>query len=165
MYKLNELKPKEGSKFKKRRVGRGNASGWGQTAGRGHKGQQSRSGGGFYVGFEGGQTPLYKRIPKLRGFKNPFRISFAVVNLSDLIKIEEKVITPEILVANGLLRKRDKLIKVLGDGEFAKAITIKAHKFSKTAKEKIEKAGGKMEIIPMKKVAKKAEPAAKSKED
>ena len=135
MLKLNDLKPKKGSKKKKKRVGRGTSSGTGKTCGRGHKGQKSRSGGTKGIRFEGGQTPLYRRLPK-RGFKNyPFRKEYVVINVSELAKLDGEI-SKESLSVYGLL-------KVLGDGEIKKAITVKADKFSKTAKQKIEAAGGK----------------------
>lgn len=135
MLKLNDLKPNKGSKKNKKRVARGTSSGWGKTAGRGHKGQKSRSGGTKGIRFEGGQTPLYRRLPK-RGFKNyPFRKEYIIVNVSQLNKLDGEV-SKESLKISGLL-------KILGDGEISKAITVKADKFSKTAKKKIEAAGGK----------------------
>ena len=149
MLTLNQLKPKSGARSKKKRIARGEASGWGKTAGRGHKGQNSRSGGGFYVGFEGGQTPLYRRTPKMKGFTNIFRRSFTVINLDKLNELTDSTITPELLKEKGLIRKKTDLLKVLGTGKYAKSATIKAHMFSSSAKEKIEKAGGKAELIPM----------------
>ncbi len=135
MLKLNDLKPNKGAKKNKKRVGRGTSSGWGKTAGRGHKGQKSRSGGTKGIHFEGGQTPLYRRLPK-RGFKNyPFKKEYIIVNVSQLNKLDGEV-SKESLKISGLL-------KILGDGEISKAITVKADKFSKTAKKKIEAAGGK----------------------
>ncbi|MFH1826606.1 MAG: 50S ribosomal protein L15 [bacterium] len=133
--KLNELKPKKGSKHKKKRVGRGTGSGFGKTCGRGHKGQKSRSGGTKGMRFEGGQTPLYRRLPK-RGFSNyPFRKEYTILNVSDLDKYDGEV-NKETLKVSGLL-------KILGNGELKKAVTVKADKFSKSAKQKIEAAGGK----------------------
>jgi len=150
MLKLSDLKPKYGSSSRRKRVARGESSGMGKTAGRGHKGQQSRSGGGFYVGFEGGQNPLYKRVPKLRGFKNHlFRIEYAVVNLGDLHELTEKVITPDILKEKGFVRKNAAYVKILAGGAFKGTATVKAHKFSSEAQEKITKAGGTFEIIPL----------------
>ena len=135
MLRLNELKPRKGSKKKKKRVGRGTSSGFGKTCGRGHKGQKSRSGGTKGVRFEGGQTPLYRRLPK-RGFSNyPFKKEYRVINVSDLNKYEGEV-NKGVLGISGLL-------KVLGMGEITKALTIKADRFSKSAKKKIEAAGGK----------------------
>ncbi len=135
MLKLNERKFKSGSRQKKKRVGRGTSSGFGKTCGRGHKGQRSRSGGTKGPRFEGGQTPLYRRLPK-RGFRNyPFRKEYAVLNVSDLNNYDGEV-SKETLKITGLL-------KILGDGEISKAITVKADKFSKSAQKKIEAAGGK----------------------
>lgn len=132
---LKNLKYKTGSKKKKKRVGRGTSSGFGKTCGRGHKGQKSRSGGTKGLRFEGGQTPLYRRLPK-RGFKNyPFKKVYAVLNVSDLAGYEGEV-NKETLKVSGLL-------KILGGGELTKALSVHADKFSKSAKEKIEKAGGK----------------------
>jgi len=132
---LKNLKYKTGSKKKKKRVGRGTSSGFGKTCGRGHKGQKSRSGGTKGLRFEGGQTPLYRRLPK-RGFKNyPFKKVYTVLNVSDLNGYEGEV-NKEILKVSGLL-------KILGNGELTRSLTIRADKFSKSAKEKIEKAGGK----------------------
>jgi len=131
MLKLNNLKPAEGSRKKRKRVARGTSSGHGKTAGRGHKGQKSRSGGTKGIRFEGGQTPLYRRLPK-RGFKNyPFKKEYSIFNLSDLSRIKE---------AKGL-------IKVLGKGEIKEPAAVSAHKFSAEAKKKIEAAGGKVVIL------------------
>jgi len=135
MLELNDLKPARGAKKKKKRVGRGTSSGFGKTCGRGHKGQKSRSGGTKGPRFEGGQTPLYRRLPK-RGFKNyPFKKEYAILNVSDLGKFEGEV-NKEALKVFGLL-------KILGNGEIKKALTVKADKFSKSARKKIEAAGGK----------------------
>jgi large subunit ribosomal protein L15 len=120
-------------------------SGMGKTSTRGHKGQRSRSGSRMMRGFEGGQMPLHRRLPK-RGFTNIFRTEYTIINLDRLVELGEKSITPEVLVSSGLARKND-LIKVLGDGELKAAITVQAHKFSKSAQEKISKAGGKAEVI------------------
>lgn len=145
--KLNNLKPAPGSKKGRRRVGRGRASGWGKTSARGHDGQNARSGGGVRIGFEGGQTPLYRRLPK-RGFNNKrFATNYAIINLGQLNELEESVITPELLVEKGLVRKLQDGLKILGQGELNRALEIKAHKFSASAVEKIEKAGGKVEVI------------------
>ena len=146
--KLNELKYTEGSKFSAKRVGRGTSSGNGKTSGRGQKGQNSRSGGGVRLGFEGGQNPLFRRIPK-RGFNNyNFRVRYAVVNVSDLDKFADGTeITPELLKEMGLVKNQLDGIKVLGNGNITKKLTVKASVFSKTAKEKIEKNGGKAEVI------------------
>jgi large subunit ribosomal protein L15 len=120
-------------------------SGMGKTSTRGHKGQRSRSGSRMMRGFEGGQMPLHRRLPK-RGFTNIFRVEYQVVNIDRLVELGEKNITPELLVKSGLASKND-LIKVLGDGEIKTALTVLAHKFSKSAEEKITKAGGKIELI------------------
>ena len=145
--KLHELKPAPGSKREKRRVGRGQASGLGKTSGRGHGGQNSRSGGGVRIGFEGGQLPLYRRLPK-RGFSNyRFKTRYAIINLSQLAEIEETTITPELLLEKKIIKKALDGVKILGDGELDRALEIKAHKFSQSAVEKIEKAGGKVEVI------------------
>lgn len=138
---LNELRPPRGATKNKKRLGRGESSGLGKTSGRGHKGQKSRSGGYHKVGFEGGQMPLVRRIPK-RGFFNVFRKEFAVVNLADLAKLTESEIDLNLLVAKKLVKDPALGLKVLGDGELARAVTIKAKKFSKSAAEKIQKAGG-----------------------
>lgn len=146
--KLNELKvPKTATTKPTKRLGRGPATGQGGTSGRGHKGQNSRSGGGVRRSFEGGQMPLIRRLPK-KGFFNLFRTEYTVVNLSDLAnKGLEGDITPETLVASGLIKKSDKNIKILGMGDVQSALNIKAHAFSKSARDKIEKAGGKIEEI------------------
>lgn len=145
--KLHELKPNPGSVRKKKRLGRGTASGQGKTAGRGMNGQGSRSGGGVRPGFEGGQMPLYRRIPK-RGFTNIFGTVYAELNVEDLNRFEDGTeITPEILKSEGILKKQLDGVKILGDGEITKKLTVKAHKFSKSAVEKIEAAGGKVEVI------------------
>ena len=144
---LSNLKPAQGSKHSKKRVGRGQGSGQGVQAGRGHKGAKSRSGFKFKRGFEGGQMPLHRRIPK-RGFHNPFRVEYEVVNLDTLAERFEAgtVITPESLVAAGLVTGKS-LIKVLARGDVSKALTVKAHKFSGKAAEKIAAAGGQTEAI------------------
>lgn len=146
--KLNELKYNEGSKKDIKRLGRGSSSGTGKTSGRGENGQKSRSGGGVRVGFEGGQLPLYRRLPK-RGFSNAmFKKTYAVINVSDLNKFEEGTeVTPELLFEMGIIKKQLSGIKVLGNGELTKKLTVRAHKFSNIAKEKIETAGGKAEVI------------------
>ena len=142
--KLHDLSPAKGSRRRKKRVGRGPGSGLGKTAGRGHKGQRSRSGYSQRIGFEGGQMPLIRRVPK-RGFNNIFRTEYAVVNLARLADLEGDV-TPEILVEKGIARA-GMPIKILGNGELDKALNVTAHKFSKSAKEKIEAAGGKCEEV------------------
>jgi large subunit ribosomal protein L15 len=140
--KLHGLSPAEGSKQKKKRVGRGPGSGLGKTAGRGEKGQKSRSGYSRRPGFEGGQMPLIRRVPK-RGFTNIFKTVYSVINVRQLGDLEGEV-TPESLAERGLVR-RGQPVKVLGDGEMSKALTVVAHKFSRTAREKIEAAGGRCE--------------------
>lgn len=145
--KLDELRPASGSNKKRKRVGRGDGSGHGKTAGRGHKGQGARSGGNTKPGFEGGQMPLQRRLPK-RGFHNPFRVEFAVVNLSQLEGLPARGdVTPEYLAEHGLVSGKSRRVKILGDGSLSKALTVKAHGFSAAAKEKIEAAGGKAELI------------------
>ncbi|MDR7074774.1 50S ribosomal protein L15 [Fictibacillus barbaricus] len=145
--KLHELKPSEGSRKVRNRVGRGIGSGNGKTSGRGHKGQNSRSGGGVRPGFEGGQNPLARRLPK-RGFTNPTRKEYAVVNLEKLARFEEGTeVTPELLLETGVVSKLNDGIKVLGNGKLEVKLTVKAHKFSVSAKEAIEAAGGKTEVI------------------
>lgn len=145
--KLHELKPAAGSKKSAKRVGRGNGSGLGKTAGRGHNGQNSRSGGGTRPGFEGGQMPLYRRLPK-RGFTNIFAKEYVEVNVSRLNIFEDGTeITPELLKANGVISKVKDGVKVLGNGELERKLTVKATKFTKGAVEKIESVGGKVEVI------------------
>ena len=145
--KLHELQPVEGSKHYKKRVGRGTGSGMGKTATRGHKGQNARSGGGVRPGFEGGQTPLFKRLPK-RGFTNINRIDYAVINVEDLNCFEAgSVVDTAALKAKGLINKEYEGVKVLGDGELNVALTVKAKKFSKSASEKISAAGGTIEVL------------------
>ncbi|ADY54776.1 LSU ribosomal protein L15P [Syntrophobotulus glycolicus DSM 8271] len=145
--KLHELKPAEGSTKSRKRVGRGNGSGLGNTAGRGHKGQKARSGGGVRPGFEGGQMPMARRLPK-RGFTNIFAKEYNIVNLSDLEERFESgaEVTLETLIESGLVKKVLDGVKVLGDGELTKALTVKVNKVSKTAAEKIAAAGGKVEV-------------------
>jgi len=145
--KLHELKAAPGSARAPKRKGRGTATGQGKTAGRGMNGQNSRSGGGTRLGFEGGQMPLYRRIPK-RGFTNIWREEPAIVNISDLNVFDEGAeITADILKEKGLIKKTGNGLKVLGDGKLEKQLTVKANKFSKSAAEAIEKAGGKAEVI------------------
>ena len=145
--KLNELSPAVGSAKDSYRKGRGPGSGNGKTAGKGHKGQNARSGGGVRPGFEGGQLPLYRKLPK-RGFKNRFAVNYAIVNVSDLNRFEDgSVVDLEALLAAKLVRKELDGLKVLGDGELTKKLTVKATVFSATAKEKIEAAGGKIEEV------------------
>jgi large subunit ribosomal protein L15 len=130
----------------KKRVGRGMGSGHGKTSTRGHKGQGSRSGSSLMRGFEGGQMPLHRRLPK-RGFTNIFRTEYTVLNLDRLAELNETELTLEAFVAKGFLKKRGELLKILGNGELSVALTVHAHKFSKTAQEKIEKAGGKAVLV------------------
>jgi len=146
--KLHELRPSEGSTKSRKRVGRGPGSGLGTTSGRGNNGQNARSGGGTRPGFEGGQMPLFRRIPK-RGFSNSvFKKTWSIVNIDDFNIFDAgAIITPELLLECGMLRKMEHGLKVLGDGELTKALTIKAHKFTQSAIEKIEAAGGKAEVI------------------
>lgn len=145
--KLHELRPAEGSTKSRKRKGRGIGSGLGKTAGRGQKGQKARSGGGVRIGFEGGQMPLYRRLPKI-GFTNIFRKEYAVVNVGDLDIFENgAVVTPEELKKAGLVKAEKSGIKILGDGELNKQLTVRANKFSKTAEEKILASGGKVEVI------------------
>ncbi|QDP38903.1 50S ribosomal protein L15 [Radiobacillus deserti] len=144
--KLHELKPSETRK-KRNRVGRGMSSGNGKTSGRGHKGQKARSGGGTRPGFEGGQMPLIQRIPK-RGFTNINRKYYAIVNLETLNRFEEGTeVTPELLLETGVVSKLKAGVKILGNGNVEKKLTVKAHKFSASAKEAIEAAGGQTEVI------------------
>ncbi len=146
--KLHELKKNPGATHSKKIVGRGPGSGLGKTSGKGHKGQNARSGGGVRPVFEGGQLPLYRRLPK-RGFSNAkFKVEYAVINVGDLNKFEEgTVITPELLKEKGIIKKQLAGIKVLGHGEIDKKITIRAHRFSSTALEKLERSGSKAEVI------------------
>lgn len=145
--KLHDLKPAEGSVKTPLRKGRGTGSGLGKTAGRGHKGQNARSGGGTRPGFEGGQMPLMRRLPK-RGFTNIFATVYSVVNLRDLEVFEEDtIVTPKLLMRAGIVRKANDGIKILGNGQLTKKLTVQAHKFSKSAQEKIEALGGKAEVI------------------
>ena len=144
---LSNLKPARGSRHRKVRVGRGIGSKLGRTAGKGNKGQKSRKGYSRRPGFEGGQMPLRRRIPK-RGFHNPTRVEYAVVNVEMLNGFAAgETVTPELLLATGLIREPQASIKVLGDGELTPALTVRAHKFSKSAQEKITRAGGKVEIL------------------
>jgi large subunit ribosomal protein L15 len=142
---LSTLRAPKKANSNKKRVGRGMGSGMGKTSTRGHKGQRSRSGSRMMRGFEGGQMPLHRRLPK-RGFTNIFKTEYTVVNLDRLASLGEKTVTQDVLINAGIAGKND-LIKVLGDGELKSAITVHAHKFSKSAQEKITKAGGKAEVI------------------
>jgi large subunit ribosomal protein L15 len=145
--RLEDLKPAKGATKKVKRVGRGVGSGSGKTAGKGHKGQKARSGGVKGAGFEGGQMPLQRRIPK-RGFTNIFRKEYAVVNLDDFATLSgSEPVTPEVLLQNGLIKDMKAGVKVLGMGELKTKLTIRAHKFSKSAVDKIQSAGGKAEVI------------------
>ncbi len=152
---LHNLKADTGARQSKKRVGRGDASGWGGTAGRGHKGQLSRSGASIRVGFEGGQMPLQRRMPK-RGFKNYCRKEVAIVHVGDLARFEPNaVVDPAAMLEAGLIRRVTDLVKVLADGDLDKAIVVHAQGFSKAAKKKIEAAGGKVEIVgKVRKIAK-----------
>ncbi len=145
--KLHEMKYTEGARRNSKRIGRGQGSGHGKTAGKGNKGQNARSGGGVALGFEGGQTPIWRRLPK-RGFTNFTRKEYSIVNVELLNRFEEGTeVTPELLNQAGLVRKELDGIKILGVGELQKKLTVKANKFSKSAVEAIEKAGGKAEVI------------------
>jgi len=145
--KIHELTPAPGSTQERKRLGRGIGSGTGKTSGKGHKGQKARSGGGVRPGFEGGQNPLYRRLPK-RGFKNVNRKEFAVVNLTDLNAFEAGTeVTPELLLSTGMVKNPKDGIKILGNGELTVNVTVKAHKFSASAVEKIQAAGGQSEVI------------------
>ncbi|MBI5199524.1 MAG: 50S ribosomal protein L15 [Nitrospirae bacterium] len=143
---IESLAPPQGSRKKRKRVGRGPGSGHGKTSCKGHKGQKARSGGGKGPGFEGGQMPLQRRIPK-RGFTNIFRKEYTTVNLKDLKSIKADVITPESLLEEGIIRGYKDGVKILGDGEVERPFVLRAHKFSKGAREKILSAGGKVEVI------------------
>lgn len=145
--KLHEMKYNEGARSSIKRLGRGQGSGQGKTAGKGHKGQNARSGGGVAIGFEGGQTPLYKRIPK-RGFTNFTRKEYAVVNLDVLNRFEDgAVVTPEVLKESGIVKKQLDGIKVLGNGKLEKKLTVKCNKISASAKKAIEEVGGTVEVL------------------
>ena len=143
--KLNDISDNAGSRKARMRIGRGIGSGKGKTSGRGGKGQTARSGVRI-KGFEGGQMPLHRRLPK-RGFTNIFRTEYTVVNLTRLAELGESNITPEVLYNKGVLKSRNGLVKILGNGELSSALTVQAHKFSESAQEKITKAGGKAEVI------------------
>ena len=144
--KLSDLAPSPGSRKKRKRVGRGPGSGHGKTSCRGHKGQNARSGGGVKPGFEGGQMPLQRRVPK-RGFTNIFQKQFSIVNVGSLNDITESPITPEILAEKGLIKNTKNAVKILGVGEVSNPINVKAHAFSASAKDKIAKAKGSAEMI------------------
>ena len=143
---LSNLRAPRKANENKKRVGRGMGSGMGKTSTRGHKGQGSRSGSSLMRGFEGGQMPLHRRLPK-RGFTNIFKTEYEVVNLERLAKLNESEITPDVLRKAGVVTSKNTLVKVLGQGELSKALTVHAHKFSKSAQEKIEKAGGKVVVV------------------
>ena len=144
----HELRPPKGARHKRKRVGRGDGSGHGSHSGRGSKGQKSRSGGGPRLGFEGGQTPLIKRLPRRRGFTNIFRVEYEPVNLKQLERFEEGTeVTPELLREVGIIKTLRQPVKVLGDGEITKALIVRAHRFSAVAKGKIEAAGGSVEEV------------------
>jgi len=144
--KLGELQPNPGAKHSPKRVGRGIGSGHGKTATRGHKGQHARN--TVRPGFEGGQTPLHRRLPRYRGFNNLFRKEYAIVNLSQLEAFEAgTVVTPELLKEKGIIHDVKDGVKILGDGEFTKSLTVQAHKFSKSAAEKLQAKGGTAEVI------------------
>jgi large subunit ribosomal protein L15 len=144
---LNNLRASEGSRKRRKRIGRGSGSGHGGTSCRGHKGQNARSGGGKGPGYEGGQMPLQRRLPK-RGFRNIFKKEYTIIHLKDLNKFEaNQDVTPEILKQTGIIKKSASLIKVLSDGNIENPLTLKAHKFSQEAKKKIEASGGKAEVI------------------
>ncbi len=146
--RLEDLRPAPGSTHKRKRVGRGIGSGMGKTATKGHKGQKARAGATPRLGFEGGQTPLHRRLPQRAGFRNVNRKEYAVVNLDDLERFEAGTeITPELLIANGVVKNEKDGIKILGNAEVTKALTVRAHKFSKSAEEKIKAAGGTAEVL------------------
>lgn len=150
--KLNDLRPDPGSKKKRKRVGRGISAGQGKTAGRGTKGQNARSGGGVPPYFEGGQLPLARRLPYKRGFNNPNKIIYQPVNVGDLAGFDDGTeVDPVVLTVVGLLQKPEEPVVILGDGELDVALTIRAHRFSKSARKKIEDAGGTVEILPLEK--------------
>lgn len=149
--KLHDLRPDPGSRKKRKRVGRGISAGQGKTAGRGMKGQKARSGGGKGIYFEGGQLPLARRLPYKRGFTNIRKVYYRPVNVVDLAELEAGTeVDPGLLVEMGLLKKASNPVVILGDGDLSVAINVKAHRFSKSAKEKIESAGGSAEVIPLK---------------
>lgn len=146
--KLHELKAPQGSKKKGKRIGRGEGSGHGKTSGRGQKGQNSRSGGGVPPWFEGGQNPLHQRVPKLPGFKNPFKKEYSLVNVGRLNVFRDKsTVNQDALYDKGLIKKKNIPVKILGEGKLEKALTIKSHHFSEGAIKKIEAAGGKAEKL------------------
>ena len=147
MAELHEMKRPDGAAKPRRRIGRGPGSGRGKTSGRGHKGHKSRSGGSTKPGFEGGQMPIQRRLPK-RGFHNPFRTVYEIVNVRDLARVEEETITPEVLDAHGLVDLgKGRPVKILGDGELDRKLTVHAHAASEGARRKIEAAGGRAEVL------------------
>ncbi|MGC9142056.1 MAG: 50S ribosomal protein L15 [Caldimicrobium sp.] len=148
---LSNLRPDPGSKHRKKRVGRGHGSGHGKTSCRGHKGQKARTGLDIKPFFEGGQTPIIRRVPK-RGFRNPFKVEYNVVNVKDLVKHFKsgEVVDPEALRVKGLVKGKNKPIKLLGEGEINIPLVVRVHKASRSAIEKIEKVGGKVEVLPFK---------------
>ena len=143
---LSTIRAPRKASEKRKRVGRGMGSGMGKTSTRGHKGQGSRSGSRLMRGFEGGQMPLHRRLPK-RGFTNIFRQEYAVVNVERLAALGESTITPQVLAKAGMIKSANQIVKILGEGELSAALTVHAHKFSKSAQEKIAKAGGKVEVL------------------
>jgi len=144
----HELRPPKGARHKRKRVGRGDGSGHGTYSGRGSKGQKSRSGAKIRLGFEGGQTPLIKRLPRRRGFTNIFRVEYVSVNVKQLERFEAGTeVTPQLLREVGIIKTLRQPVKVLGDGEITKALTVRAHRFSAVAKGKIEAAGGSVEEV------------------
>ncbi|ADJ26379.1 ribosomal protein L15 [Dehalogenimonas lykanthroporepellens BL-DC-9] len=146
--KEHELFPSPGARKERKRIGRGDASGHGTYSGKGLKGQKARAGGGVRPGFEGGQNPLIKKLPQKRGFVNPFRVEYAVVNVGDLNSFEaDTEITPELLAARNLIRNTKSPVKILADGEIDRALVVKANAFTVAARSKIETAGGKAEVI------------------
>ena len=145
--KLHDLKPSKGANRKRKRIGRGPGSGSGKTAGRGHKGQKSRSGYSQKIGFEGGQMPLYRRLPK-RGFRNIFAKKYAIVNVQDLNCFEEgTTVTPVMVQEQGLIKKIHSGLRILGQGKLEKKLTVQAHHFTQSARQKIEKVGGSIEVL------------------
>lgn len=160
--KIHDLSPADGSTKRSKRVGRGTGGRGGKTAGRGTKGQRSRGRGKVARGFEGGQNPLKMRVPKLKGFTNPFRVEYTAVNLDTIAELDESTITPEVLVAHGIVRK-DAFVKVLGRGEISSAVEVHAHAVSQAAEAAITAAGGSVTLItlPFKEEGKAGRPAAK----
>ena len=143
--RLSDLRPAKGSVHARKRVGRGIGSGHGKTSTRGHKGDKAR--GSVRPGFEGGQTPLHRRLPQKKGFTNIFKKEYAIVNVETLAKLSEDVITPEVLIERGVIKDLKSGLRVLGRGDLEKAVTVRAHHFSKSAEEKIKATGGAVEVI------------------